>query len=98
MQNNMRTKNIFRLALCVTAMLLAAGCSKEFKEVTSLSLQRCIQPINLGYRPIRTLGNVGIFSWDTTKDVEEYELIVFEYDETKENGERALPGNSGRRS
>ena len=59
----MRTKNIFRLALCVTAMLLAAGCSKEFKEVTSLSLQRCIQPINLGYRPIRTLGNVGIFSW-----------------------------------
>ena len=85
----MRTKNIFRLALCVTAMLLAAGCSKEFKEVTSLSLQRCIQPINLGYRPIRTLGNVGIFSWDTTKDVEEYELIVFEYDETKENGEGA---------
>ena len=89
MQINMRTKNIFRLALCAFAALLAAGCAKEFQEVTSLSLERCIQPINLGARTVSSLGNVVTFSWDTTKDVEDYELIVFEYDADKENGEGA---------
>ncbi|MBP5521543.1 MAG: DUF4957 domain-containing protein [Bacteroidales bacterium] len=83
----MRTKNIFRIALCALAVLLAAGCTKEFQEVTQLSLERCIQPINLGARTISSLGNVVNFSWDTTKDVEEYELIVFEYDTDKANGE-----------
>ena len=48
----MKYKNIIKTAFLVLAgaMALASCQNKEFDEVTSLSLKRCLEPLNLNAR------------------------------------------------
>ena len=58
-------------------LLLLPGCSsKEFDEVTDLGLTRCLEPMNLGAKVSSTLGDVVTFSWDVTKDAQNYLLTI----------------------
>lgn len=58
-------------------LLLLSGCSsKEFDEVTDLGLTRCLEPMNLGAKVSSTLGDVVTFSWDVTKDAQNYLLTI----------------------
>ena len=71
-------KKIKYAILALAAAFAAAACStKEFDEITALTLNRCLSPMNLDARVSSTLGDVVTFSWDVSKDAEAYTLMVF---------------------
>jgi len=73
---------IFNRMMAAAAAILtlgfATGCADDvLEETTSLELSRCLQPMNLKARVNSAYGNRVTFSWDVTKDVENYTLIVY---------------------
>ena len=76
----MNYKNILKVSLAVVASVaLLAGCAKkeEFKEITELSLARCLEPQNLAARVDVATGDKVTFSWDVTKDAQQYLLSIY---------------------
>jgi len=82
----MNYKNILKVSLAALASLaVLAGCAKkEFKEVTELSLKRCLEPQNLSARVDAATGDKVTFSWDVNKDVDGYLLTVYTDEEMTE--------------
>ena len=66
----------YALAAFVVALGLSA-CDKPFDEITSLDLNRCLEPMNLNARVNSALGDVVTFSWDVSKDAESYIFTVY---------------------
>ena len=75
----MKYKNIIKTAFLVLAgaMALASCQNKEFDEVTSLSLKRCLEPLNLNARVNAAKGDEVTFSWDVNKDADHFNLVVY---------------------
>ena len=75
----MKYKNIIKTAFLVLAgaMALASCQNKEFDEVTSLSLKRCLEPLNLNARVNAVKGDEVTFSWDVNKDADHFNLVVY---------------------
>ena len=75
----MKYKNIIKTAFLVLAGAVAlASCqNKEFDEVTSLSLKRCLEPLNLNARVNAAKGDEVTFSWDVNKDADHFNLVVY---------------------
>ncbi len=75
----MNYKNILKVSLAALASLaVLAGCAKkEFKEVTELSLKRCLEPQNLSARVDAATGDHVTFSWDVNKDADGYQLTLY---------------------
>ena len=62
----------------ILTLLSLSGCTNDLKEEnTVLNLSRCLQPMNLSSRVNSAYGNRVTFSWDVTKDAENYILIVY---------------------
>ena len=82
----MNYKHILKVSLAALASLaVLAGCAKkEFKEVTELSLKRCLEPQNLSARVDVTTGDYVTFGWDVNKDANGYELTVYTDEEMTE--------------
>ena len=76
----MNYKNILKVSLAaVASVALLAGCAKkeEFKEITELTLARCLEPQNLAARVDAATGDNVTFSWDVTKDAQQYLLSIY---------------------
>ena len=75
----MNYKNILKVSLAALASLaVLAGCAKkEFKEITELSLKRCLEPQNLSARVDAATGDHVTFSWDVNKDADGYQLTLY---------------------
>ncbi len=82
----MNYKNILKVSLAALASLaVLAGCAKkEFKEVTELSLKRCLEPQNLSARVDAATGDHVTFGWDVNKDADGYLLTVYTDEEMTE--------------
>ena len=82
----MNYKNILKVSLAALASLaVLAGCAKkEFKEITELSLKRCLEPQNLSARVDVTTGDHVAFGWDVNKDADGYLLTVYTDEEMTE--------------
>ncbi|MCR5710290.1 MAG: DUF5123 domain-containing protein [Bacteroidales bacterium] len=68
------------LKYLLAAMVLALGlsaCDTPFDEVTSLNLNRCLEPMNLAAKVSASQGDVVTFSWDVSKDADSYLFTVF---------------------
>ena len=66
----------FLTALAGIAVL--SGCiTKEWNEITEVTLSRCLEPQNLSARVDASLGDVVTFGWDVNKDAGGYELVVY---------------------
>ena len=77
----MKAMNKIKYAiLALAAVVLGACVQEEFKPNEELNLSRCLQPMNLNARVSAALGDVVTFSWDVTKDAEEYVLTVLNAD------------------
>ena len=78
----MNYKNILKASLAALASLFVmAGCTeKEFNEITSISLARCLEPQNLSARVDASTGDNVTFGWDVNKDASEYELDIYTVD------------------
>ena len=68
-------KRILAAAAALLALGLATSCEKEFEEISSLMLGRCLQPLNLTAKV--TNGQTVTYDWDLTKDAEEFVLEVY---------------------
>jgi len=56
---------------------LFTGCSeKEFEEITSLELSRCLEPQNLSAKVDVATGDYVTFGWNVNKDADAYELAI----------------------
>ncbi len=82
----MNYKNILKVSLAALASLaVLAGCAKkEFKEITELSLKRCLEPQNLSARVDVATGDHVAFGWDVNKDADGYLLTVYTDEEMTE--------------
>lgn len=82
----MNYKHILKVSLAALASLaVLAGCAKkEFKEITELSLKRCLEPQNLSARVDVTTGDHVAFGWDVNKDADGYLLTVYTDEEMTE--------------
>lgn len=63
--------------LALAAAALTACIGEEYKPVDEMDLVRCLQPMNLNARVSASLGDVVTFSWDVTKDAENYTLTIY---------------------
>ena len=73
-------KSINKLKYVLAAVVVALGissCDTPFDEITSLDLNRCLEPMNLDARVSSSLGDVVTFSWDVSKDAQSYILSVY---------------------
>ena len=60
--------------------MLALGlsaCDTPFDEITTLDLNRCLEPMNLDAKVNASLGDVVTFSWDVSKDADSYLFTVY---------------------
>ena len=74
----MKLKSILKAAWVVVAGAFFTACaSEEFKEVTELSLQRCLEPQNLSARVDASTGDNVTFGWNVNKDADAYNLVVY---------------------
>ena len=75
----MKYKNIVKYFLCaLSAVAMLGSCAqKEFEEITTISLKRCLEPQKLYARVDLATGNQVTFGWDVNKDADEYELLVY---------------------
>ncbi len=72
-------RKFLALAAAVLSLGLVTGCGDTFEEVTDLVLGRCLQPMNLSAKVSQ--GQNVTFSWDVTKDAEQYLLEVYNDEE-----------------
>jgi len=73
-------KHIKTLKYALAAVLVALGlsaCTTPFEEITSLDLNRCLEPMNLNAKVNSSLGDVVTFSWDVSKDADSYIFTVY---------------------
>ena len=79
----MNYKNIVKTFICaLSAVTLLGSCAqKEFEEITTVSLKRCLEPQKLYARVDLATGNQVTFGWDVNKDAEEYNLVVYSDEE-----------------
>ncbi len=71
-----RLYSIITVLAVVLAGLVSTGCNGDlFEEITSLDLSRCLQPMNLSAKVSN--GQNVTFSWDVTKDAEQFNLAVY---------------------
>ena len=74
----MKAINKIKYAILALAATALTGCfSEELQTVDELDLVRCLQPMNLNARVSAALGDVVTFSWDVTKDAQDYTLTVY---------------------
>ena len=75
----MKYKNIIKTAfLGLTALGALVACqNKEFDEVTSLGLGRCLEPLDLKARVNASKGDEVTFSWGVNSDAERFNLVVY---------------------
>ena len=75
----MKYKNIIKTAFLGLAALgaLVACQNKEFDEVTSLDLGRCLEPLDLKARVNASKGDEVTFSWGVNSDAERFNLVVY---------------------
>ena len=74
----MKAINKIKYAILALAATALTGCfSEELQTVDELDLVRCLQPMNLNARVSAALGDVVTFSWDVTKDAQNYTLTVY---------------------
>ena len=66
----------YALAAVVVALGLSA-CDTPFDEITTLDLNRCLEPMNLDAKVNSSLGDVVTFSWDVSKDADSYLFTVY---------------------
>ncbi len=72
-------KRILAAVVAILALGFATGCNDAFDEITDLSLERCLQPLNLSAKVSN--GQTVTFDWDVTKDAEVFILEVFDNEE-----------------
>ena len=78
--------NKFRFAILGLSALVAVSCvNKEFEEITTMPLKRCLEPMNLSAKVYANSGVQTTFKWDVTSDAEQYILEVL-----TEEGQRVL--------
>ena len=79
----MNYKNIVKTFLCaLSAVTMLGACAqKEFEEITTVSLKRCLEPQKLYARVDLATGDQVTFGWDVNKDAQEYELVVYSDEE-----------------
>ena len=78
--------NKFRFAILGLAALVAVSCvNKEFEEITTMPLKRCLEPMNLSAKVDANSGVQTTFKWDVTSDAEQYILEVL-----TEEGQKVL--------
>ena len=73
-------KHIQKLKYALAAVLVVLGlnaCDTPFNEITTLDLNRCLEPMNLNAKVNSSLGDVVTFSWDVSKDADSYLLTVY---------------------
>ena len=75
----MKQINILKFAVAAFLSVAAVACApkEQFDELTELDLARCLEPMNLDARVNASMGDVVTFSWDVTKDAEQYVLDIF---------------------
>ncbi|MBO6170031.1 MAG: DUF4957 domain-containing protein [Bacteroidales bacterium] len=73
--------NKIRFAILGLAALAAVSCmNKEFEEITTVPLKRCLEPMNLSAKVDANSGVQTTFKWDVTSDAEQYILEVLTED------------------
>ena len=71
-----RIYSILTVLAVLSAGLFSTGCKGDlFEEVTDMDLYRCLQPMNLSAKVAN--GQNVTFSWDVTKDAEQFNLAVY---------------------
>ena len=73
-------KHLKSLKYALAAVVLALGlsaCDTPFDEITTLDLNRCLEPMNLDAKVNSSLGDVVTFSWDVSKDADSYLFTVY---------------------
>ena len=73
-------KQIKHLKYVLAALVVVLGlgaCDTPFEEITSLDLNRCLEPMNLDAKVNSALGDVVTFSWDVSKDADSYIFTVY---------------------
>ena len=72
-------KKIYRILTVLAVLsagLFSTGCKDDFiEEITGMDLYRCLQPMNLAAKV--SGGQNVTFSWDVTKDAEQFNLAVY---------------------
>ena len=72
-----KIKSIQYLLATVVVALGLSACDTPFNEISSLDLNRCLEPMNLNAKVNASLGDVVTFNWDVSKDADSYILTVF---------------------
>ena len=66
----------FRNIFLGSLLVILGACSQEFKEITTLPIKRCLEPMKLQAKVDRVGGKTTTFSWTVTADAERYELEI----------------------
>lgn len=70
--------NILNVLAAAALTVSLSGCLEDsFKEVDELNLTRCLQPTELNAKVSSLTGVTTTFSWNVSKDAEQYNLVVY---------------------
>ena len=71
-----RIYSILTVLAVLSVGMVSTGCKGDlFEEITDMDLYRCLQPMNLSAKVAN--GQNVTFSWDVTKDAEQFNLAVY---------------------